>query len=84
MKPAPPAAVCESGCPHLHTPEQTSPLIGGALTPRTLRDKAGRGEIEHTRIGRKILFSHANITQLITDGASGAPAPLRRDSRRHS
>lgn len=80
----PTAAACEIACPHLHTPEETSPLIGNAWTARTLRDKAGRGEIEHTRIGRKILFSHPNIARLIADGVSGRATRLRRDSRRHS
>nr|WP_239066858.1 helix-turn-helix domain-containing protein [Actinomadura bangladeshensis] len=68
----------------MHTPEETSPLIGGAWTARTLRDKAGRKEIPHTRIGRAIRFSHDDIAQLIRDGASGRATRLRRDSRRHS
>lgn len=81
--PVPAAPACDIQCPHLHTPEETSPLIGGAWTARTLRDKAGRKEIPHTRIGRAIRFSHEDIAQLIRDGASGRTR-VRRDSRRHS
>ncbi|WP_141576204.1 helix-turn-helix domain-containing protein [Actinomadura sp. WMMA1423] len=86
MTPAPPVAACEESCPHLHTPEEASALLGGRTSPRTLRDKAGRGEIAHTRIAgtNRIAFSDADIAQIIRDGASGRPAPLRRDSRRHS
>lgn len=74
---------CPTSCPHLHTPEEVSDLIRGAMKARTLRDKAGRQEIPCTRVGRAIRFSHADIDQLIHDGASGRPAP-RRDSRRRS
>lgn len=81
-----PPDVCDSGCPHLHTPEETSALLGGTPSARTLRDKAGRREIPHTRPARTraIRFSHEDIAQLIRDGAQGRPARVRRDSRRHS
>lgn len=86
MTPASAVAECEENCPHLHTPEQTSALLGGRPTARTLRNKAGRGEIAHTRVAgtEVIAFSDADIAQIIRNGASGHPAPLRRDSRRHS
>ena len=83
---APAMPACEENCPHLHTAEEASTLLGGRPAARTLRDKAGRGEIAHTRIAgtNRIAFSDADIAQIIRDGASGRPAPLRRDSRRHS
>lgn len=79
-------AECEERCPHLHTAEEASTLLGGRPAARTLLDKAGRNEIAHTRIAgtNRIAFSDVDIAQIISDGASGRPAPLRRDSRRHS
>ncbi|MCP9947175.1 hypothetical protein [Actinomadura madurae] len=84
--PAPTTAVCDIQCPHLHTPEEASALLGGRPSARTLRDKASRRAIPHTRAAgtNVIAFSHDDIAQLIRDGASGRPTRVRRDSRRHS
>lgn len=43
--PAPTTAVCDIQCPHLHTPEEASALLGGRPSARTLRDKASRRAI---------------------------------------
>ncbi|MFV2172260.1 helix-turn-helix domain-containing protein [Actinomadura sp. LOL_016] len=77
-------ALCDTGHPHVHTPEVVSAeFLDGAVSPRTLRDKAARGDIAFTRVGRAIRFSDDDIAQLIRDGSQG-PRPVRRDSRRRS
>ncbi|MFE9099924.1 hypothetical protein [Actinomadura geliboluensis] len=83
---APTETECDTRCPHLHTPEEVSDLFGGRPSARTLRNKASRREIAHTRpAGTNVIaFSHDDIAQLISDGASGCPTRIRRDSRRHS
>lgn len=47
------------GLKPLLTPEDAAPFHG--LSPRTLRDKALAGEIQHTRAGKKIMFSEEDI-----------------------
>ncbi|TDB91018.1 DNA-binding protein [Actinomadura sp. KC216] len=75
-----PGSICKLAGPHVHSPEEASQMLGG-LSARTLRDKASRGQIAHTRPAgtNRIVFSDDGIAQIIRAGERRS-TPLRRDS----
>ena len=69
--------------PRLYTPEEASPYLGG-MSPTTLRRKAGAREFPCTKLGRDVLFSAANIAEIIAlcnRPALPEPPPRRRKRR---
>jgi hypothetical protein len=51
--------------PLLYTAEEASILLGKIYSPEVLRRKAGRGEIDCTRIGKSARWSRKNLDSII-------------------
>lgn len=53
--------------PLLHDAEETSKILGGAVSAYWLTRHAGRRDIPHTRIGRSAWWSDADIERLVAE-----------------
>jgi hypothetical protein len=67
--------------PLLYNAAQASERLNGALSPYWLARKAGAGLIPHTRIGRFVRFSEANLAELVANNHRD-PADYGRKKRR--
>lgn len=63
----------------LWTPEEAAPKV--RRTPYWLKDKARKGKIPFHRIGTTILFTPADVAEIIENGAVPAGANAARPSR---
>jgi Helix-turn-helix domain len=71
------AELAAVGAPVLYTPEEAAPITG--KSDYWLKRKAGKGEIPHTRLGRTVMFSPADLSEIARNGArkpQAAPAAV--------
>lgn len=67
--------------PRLHDAAAVRRILGEAVSEDWLKRKAGRGEIPHTRIGRSVRWSDADIERLIAENFCD-PADYGRKPKR--
>jgi hypothetical protein len=73
-----PEELAAVGAPVLYSPEEAEAILPGK-TAHWLKRKAGKGEIPHTRLGRTIMFSPADLSEIARAGArkpQAAPAAV--------
>lgn len=73
-----PEELAAVGAPVLYSPEEAAAILPGK-TAYWLKRNAGKEAIPHTRLGRTIMFSPADLSEIARTGArkpSAAPAAV--------
>lgn len=70
-----PGELAAVGAPVLYSPEEAAAILPGK-TAHWLKKKAREGKIPHARIGRTVMFTPADLTEIAREGArKPRPAP---------